>query len=104
MDNLLSLRQQNPTNTAADWSELNVVLFLNEIAFESDTGLYKIGDGYRPWNSLPYAYDSNKITAGRGVSIDSNEISTLLLYDEVIIPTGFSLGTARLAYNALGGN
>ena len=83
MGDLLSLRQLNLINTATSWNNLNPVLLLNEIAFESDTGLYKIGDGHTPWRALSYGKNSNKIIAGRGIRIHTNEISTQLLYYEI---------------------
>lgn len=36
------------------WAELNVVLGSGEPGVEIGTGLFKIGDGITPWNSLPY--------------------------------------------------
>lgn len=39
---------------ASDWVTKNPVLSSGEIGFESNTGLFKIGDGYTPWNSRPH--------------------------------------------------
>ena len=39
---------------AADWAGVNPVLAVGEMALETDTGLFKIGDGTTAWNSLPY--------------------------------------------------
>lgn len=44
--------------TASTWTSLNPVLKKGEIGFESDTGLYKVGDGSTAWSSLSYAVDS----------------------------------------------
>lgn len=41
--------------TAADWASLNEVLLDSEIGRESDTDLFKFGDGITAWNSLSYA-------------------------------------------------
>lgn len=40
--------------TAADWTADNPVLAEREMALETDTGLFKIGNGVTAWNSLPY--------------------------------------------------
>ncbi len=41
-------------DTAANWTSANPVLAEREMAIETDTDLYKIGDGVTMWNSLPY--------------------------------------------------
>ena len=41
--------------TAARWAELNPVLRQGEPGFAYDTYQLKIGDGFTPWNRLPYA-------------------------------------------------
>lgn len=52
--------------TATEWALLNPVLVEGELAIEVPdngvgTGLckFKIGDGYKTWNELPYAFDAN---------------------------------------------
>ena len=40
--------------TAAEWSTDNPVLAEAEMAIETDTNLFKIGDGVLAWNALPY--------------------------------------------------
>ncbi len=42
-------------DTAANWTAANPVLLAGEPAYETDTGLQKIGDGTTAWNSLDYA-------------------------------------------------
>lgn len=41
-------------DTSANWTSANPVLAERELAIETDTDLYKIGDGVTSWNSLPY--------------------------------------------------
>lgn len=41
--------------TAALWTSVNPTLTLGEIAYETDTGKHKFGDGSTAWNSLGYA-------------------------------------------------
>jgi hypothetical protein len=41
-------------DTAANWAVLNTILATGEMGIESDTEFFKVGDGIRPWNSIPY--------------------------------------------------
>jgi|688.fasta_scaffold11530_18 hypothetical protein len=41
-------------DTAANWTTTNPVLAAGETGFETDTDLFKIGDGTTTWTSLPY--------------------------------------------------
>lgn len=41
--------------TAADWTAQNPVLLEGELGLETDTGLFKFGNGTTAWNSRPYA-------------------------------------------------
>jgi hypothetical protein len=41
-------------DTAANWVTANPILAERELAFETDTDLYKLGDGVTAWNDLPY--------------------------------------------------
>jgi hypothetical protein len=42
-------------DTAADWTAANTVITASTFALESDTGLFKIGNGVTAWTALPYA-------------------------------------------------
>lgn len=52
-----------PTNfqlrrgTRLDWEKKNPRLREGEMAYETDSRRYKIGDGFRDWNALPYFID-----------------------------------------------
>ena len=84
MSNEFELRQINPTNTAAEWITINPILLKSELGFESDTGLYKIGDGIHNWNDLPYSTSAiNELIAGQGIIIHSRQIGARLLYEVV---------------------
>ena len=43
------------SNPAAVWERVNPILVEGEMGIESDTGLFKFGDGITPWNNLRYA-------------------------------------------------
>ena len=55
--------------TASQWTTSDPVLSEGEIGFETDTGLFKIGNGSSSWTSLGYAGGD-----GAGGGADANEI------------------------------
>ena len=42
-------------DTAANWTSINPVLKLGEMGIETDTNMFKFGDGTTAWNDLAYA-------------------------------------------------
>jgi hypothetical protein len=42
-------------DTKAKWLEHDPILLENEVAYEKESGKYKIGDGKTKWSSLPFA-------------------------------------------------
>ena len=52
---ILYARVQNGSDTAENWSTNNPLLLAGEIGIETDTKLYKFGDGVTAWNDLDYA-------------------------------------------------
>ena len=54
-EKIVYARVQNGSDTAENWSTNNPVLLAGEIGIESDTKLYKFGDGVTAWNDLDYA-------------------------------------------------
>ena len=46
---------QHARDTAENWQKNNPILLSGEIAFETDTNLFKFGDGVKKYNDLPYA-------------------------------------------------
>lgn len=62
--------------TATEWASLNPVLAEGELAIEVPdngvgTGLckFKLGDGYKTWNELPYAFDANSAQSMYGGNV-----------------------------------
>ena len=51
MANRIQLRRGG----AQEWANENPTLAQGEIGIELDTNRFKIGDGVRGWNTLPYA-------------------------------------------------
>ena len=50
MAKLIQIRR----DTASAWQNVNPTLAQGELAYETDTGRFKIGDGITAWNDLPY--------------------------------------------------
>ncbi|MBC8547968.1 hypothetical protein H8711_13745, partial [Clostridiaceae bacterium NSJ-31] len=53
----IQARQQQRSDTAANWTAANPVLLCGEIGFERDTRKWKIGDGASAWSALAYQAD-----------------------------------------------
>jgi hypothetical protein len=62
-------RIQLRRGTAQQWATDNTVLSSGEIGFETDTGLFKIGNGTTAYTSLAYP------PSGEAVNTDSAVIS-----------------------------
>ena len=50
----MAFRIQIRRDTEAQWAINNPVLLLAEMGYETDTNKAKFGDGFNPWNDLPY--------------------------------------------------
>ena len=51
----MPIRIQLRRSTALEWTTANPILAEGEICVETDTGKFKVGNGYTPWNSLAYS-------------------------------------------------
>ena len=50
----MAIKIQIRGDTASQWTSANPVLAERELAVETDTERFKVGDGATAWNSLPY--------------------------------------------------
>jgi hypothetical protein len=66
---------QHKRDTAANWTSNNTILLAGQFGFETDTTLYKIGDGSTAWNSLKYA----GYIKGAGMAEGQNNAYTITL-------------------------
>lgn len=78
---------------AVEWITDNPVLASGEPGLETDTGFFKIGDGVRAWNALPYSNGSGGTGVGpagpagpQGTSGASGESVTVTLVPEASWP------------------
>lgn len=52
--NTLQVQIKNRTDTKERWASSNPVLLNGEFGIVQGTTQFKIGDGVRPWNELPF--------------------------------------------------
>ena len=73
-------------STAVDAMSSNPVLNAGEPGFETDTGIFKIGDGVTAWNSLPAFYPNTYNVIGVAWDYTSNNpaLTTINEFDEKI--------------------
>jgi len=50
----MAVQIQLRNDTAANWSSANPILAQGEMGIETDTKLFKIGDGVNTWSELEY--------------------------------------------------
>jgi hypothetical protein len=51
----MAVQIQFRRGTALQWSSVNPILAVGESGWEIDTGKFKVGDGVKTWNLLPYS-------------------------------------------------
>ena len=81
--------------TAANWTLADPVLALAEIAIESDTGKFKVGDGVTAWTSLPYTSVAGSAQTTRYRSFGDGSDG------DVTISSGTTAITRDMYYNNL---
>lgn len=69
--------------TAAQAAATNIVLLDGELGLETDTRLFKIGDGVTPWNSLPYG--GIKGDAGNDATVQLGVVQTGAPGSQVVV-------------------
>jgi len=77
-----NIQIQTRRDTAAGWTAANPVLASGELAFETDTGQFKFGDGTKSWTALSYA------GGGGGGPTASLTLSSLTLVGQSTLVSG----------------
>jgi hypothetical protein len=72
MANLIKPRRDTSTN----WSSANPTLASGEIAFDTTTKQFKVGDGSTAWNSLAYATETPSGAQSKADTAESDAISS----------------------------
>ena len=94
---IVRLRQK--VDTRDNWNNSNIVLLDKEIAYERETGAYKIGNGIDVWKNLPYASleggnsEANLFAVGEG----KNSIQNLNTNAKALGDYSLSLGYETIA-------
>jgi hypothetical protein len=87
----MATRIQLRGDISTNWTTVNPVLAERELALETDTSLYKIGDGITAWNSLPYS------------TLRQIDEATVINFDNQNPPTPPPSNTLNLFARNLGG-
>jgi hypothetical protein len=66
----MAVRIQFRRGTESQWTSANPALSSGEFGFETDTGLFKIGNGTDVWDDLPYLASGTitEVVAGTGLT------------------------------------
>jgi hypothetical protein len=100
----MAINIQLRRGTATEWSTANPTLAVAEMGIETDTDLFKIGDGATAWNSLAYGgvsgadggFDSTQeiVSVGTSRALTSADTGKLITNSEAITITveGIAVG------------
>ena len=99
----MAINIQLRRGTAAEWTSVNPVLALAELCIETDTDLFKIGNGVDAWNDLPYGglrgyVGSSGYTGSVGSMIVDNVLYVSKSGDD--LNDGLALNTSKLTIKA----
>ena len=99
----MAINIQLRRGTAEEWSTVNPVLALAEMCIETDTDLFKIGNGVDAWNDLPYGGLRGYVgSAGFTGSIGSMIVDNVLYVSKSgdDLNDGLALNTSKLTIKA----
>lgn len=93
----MAVQIQLRNDTAANWTAANPTLAVGEMGVETDTDLFKLGDGATAWNSLGYGgvqgtaggFDSTQTieTKSSDYSLVSGDVGKLIINSAAITIT-----------------
>ena len=90
----MAVRIQFRRGTASQWTSYNPLLSIGEFGYETDTRLFKVGDGSTYWTSLPYAASTiTEVVAGTGLTGGGTGGSITLNIDTAEVVTTVTAGT-----------
>lgn len=77
MSQVQNIRFQSKVDSKSEWEKNNPKLLDKEIGYERETGRYKIGNGIKRWNDLPYAFGGDVVAGDVSVRDLQNRIDEL---------------------------
>ena len=80
----MAVRIQIRRGLAAQWTIANPLLAEGELAAETDTGKFKVGNGVDYWNDLDYANSVTTLQGLSDVTAPSPADGEVLVYDNSI--------------------
>jgi hypothetical protein len=90
----MAVRIQFRRGTASQWTSYNPVLSIGEFGYETDTRLFKVGDGTLDWQSLPYAASTiTDVIAGTGLTGGGDTGAVTINIDTTVVVTDVVAGT-----------
>jgi hypothetical protein len=93
----MAFKIQLRRGTAAQWTAANPILAAGELGLETDTKLFKAGDGTTPWNTLEYGALAGDLANG---SVTESKIATSAVTQTKIADNAVT--QAKLASNLSG--
>ena len=99
----MAINIQLRRGTAAEWTSVNPVLALAELCIETDTDLFKIGNGVDAWNDLPYGGLRGYVgSSGYTGSVGSMIVDNVLYVSKSgnDLNDGLALNTSKLTIKA----
>lgn len=100
----MAVRIQFRRGLSTEWTSNNPILSVGEFGYETDTRLFKIGDGTTNWNSLAYSASTiTAVTAGSGLTGGGTTGSLTLSVDSSSVVQSVTAGTG-LTGGGTGGN
>lgn len=80
----MAIQIQLRRGNASQWTTQNPILAQGELAVELDTSKFKIGDGIKYWNQLPYVDNQNKLGFLTDVIAVDPDDGSVLVYNSSI--------------------
>jgi hypothetical protein len=80
----MAIQIQLRRGNSNQWTLQNPILAQGELAVELDTSKFKIGDGIKTWNQLPYVDNQNKIGFLTDVYAVDPDDGSVLVYNASI--------------------
>ena len=77
----MAVRIQIRRGLAAQWTSANPLLAEGELASETDTGKFKVGNGVDYWNDLDYANSVSQLGSLSDVMAVDPADGSILVYD-----------------------